>query len=139
MRCWAFNAAAQNVGQMITYFSTAVHRYTMDDYLNTWGAELRSLIQVRSYNELASLQWLAGGTYIFSDIERLTRAQGLLVADLWRQLDAAGSNVRLLNHPLRALRRTGLLQSLHAAGRNQFNVHCVTGSRSELQFPVFIR
>ena len=124
---------------MITYFVTGAHRYTMDKYLDTWGTELRRLIQVRTYNDLASLQWLPGGTYIFSDLERLTPALSLLVADLWAQLEAAGSSVRLLNHPLRALRRADLLNALHAAGRNDFNAYRLTDDRSKIRFPAFVR
>jgi hypothetical protein len=124
---------------MITYFVTAAHRYTMDMYLDTWGFDLRKMIQVRAYSDLASLQWLPGGAYIFSDLERLTPALTLLAADLWNQLEAAGPNVRLLNHPGRALRRVELLQALHAAGRNQFNVHRSTDDRSKIRFPVFVR
>jgi hypothetical protein len=111
----------------------------MDMYLDNWGADWRSMIQVRAYSELASLQWLPGGTYIFSDLERLTPALSLLVADLWTQLEAAGPSVRLLNHPLRALRRTDLLNTLHAAGRNDFNAYRLTDDRSKIRFPAFVR
>ena len=111
----------------------------MDLYLDSYGADLRSVIQVRPYSDLASLQWLPGGTYIFTDLERLTPALSLLVADLWAQLEAAGSSVRLLNHPLRALRRADLLNALHAAGRNDFNVYRLTDDRSKIRFPAFVR
>jgi hypothetical protein len=124
---------------MITYFVTPAHRYTMDTYLETWGAELRAMIQVRGYHELAGTRWLPGGTYIFSDLERLTPALTLLAAEVWKQLEAAGPRVRLLNHPARTLRRTELLQSLHASGRNDFKVHPITKGRSQLRFPVFLR
>jgi hypothetical protein len=111
----------------------------MDMYLDTWGTDLRSMIQVRAYSDLASLQWLPGGTYIFTDLERLTPALSLLVADLWAQLEAAGSSVRLLNHPLHALRRPDLLNTLHAAGRNDFNAYRLTDDRSKIRFPAFVR
>src|ERR1043165_6269123 len=110
---------------MISYLVTPAHRDTMDTYLETWGAELRSMIQVRGYHELAGARWLPGGTYIFSDLERLSPTLTLLAAEVWEQLEAAGPYVCLLNHPARVLRRTDLLKSLHASGRNQFNVHAV--------------
>lgn len=124
---------------MITYFVTGAHRYTMDMYLDNWAADWRSLIQVRAYSDLASLQWLPGGTYIFSDLERLTPALSELVADLWTQLEAAGSSVRLFNHPARALRRLELLQALHTGGRNDFNAYRLTDDRSKIRFPAFVR
>ena len=124
---------------MITYFVTAAHRYTIDLYLDSYGADLRSNIQVRAYSDLASVQALPGGTYIFTDLERLTPALSVLVADLWTQLEAAGPAVRLFNHPLRALRRTELLQALHAGGRNDFNAHRLTDDRSKIRFPAFVR
>lgn len=124
---------------MITYFVTGAHRYTMDLYLDSYGADLRSVIQVRAYSDLASVQWLPGGTYIFSDLERLTPALSVLVADLWTQLEAAGPRVRLFNHPLRALRRLELLQALHAGGRNDFNAYRLADDRSKIRFPAFVR
>jgi hypothetical protein len=124
---------------VITYFVTQAHRYTMDTYLETWGADLRAMIQVRGYHELAGLQSLPGGTYIFSDLERLTPALALLAAEVWKQLQAAGSYVRLLNHPTRVLRRMDLLQTLHASGRNQFQAHHVINGRAQVRFPAFLR
>jgi hypothetical protein len=111
----------------------------MDEYLDSYGADLRFVIQVRAYSDLASLEWLPGGTYIFTDLERLTPGLSLLVADLWAQLEAAGSSVRLLNHPLRALRRADLLNTLHAAGRNDFIAYRLTDDRSKIRFPAFVR
>ncbi len=124
---------------MITYFVTAAHRYTIDLYLESWGFDLRQMIQVRVYSDLAGVQSLPGGTYIFSDLERLTPAMTVLVADLWRQLEAAGPNVKLVNHPERALRREGLLKALHAAGKNDFRIYRVTDDLTNIRFPVFIR
>ena len=127
------------IPKMITYFVTGDHRYTMDEYLDNWGDGWRSMIQIRAYSEFASLQWLPGGTYIFSDLERLTPALSRLVADVWAQLEAAGPSVRLLNHSLRALRRSDLLNTLHTAKRNDFNAYRLTDDRSKIRFPAFVR
>lgn len=125
---------------MITYFVNGERgRNTMDMYLDSWGRDLRPTIQVHFYSELAFVQWLPGGTYIFSDLERLTPALSLFAAELWNQLAAAGSKVRLLNHPGQALRRVELLRALHAAGRNQFNIYRASDDRSTMRFPVFVR
>jgi len=124
---------------MITYFVTQAHRYTMDTYLDTWGAPLRSRIQVRTYRDLASLEWLPSGACIFSDLERLSPAQARLAAEVWSQLEEAGPAMRLLNHPERGLRRADLLRRLHAAGRNAFDVHPAASPSGAVRFPVFVR
>lgn len=124
---------------MITYFVTGAHRYTMDMYLDAWGVALRPMIQVRPYSDLASIQSLPGGTYIFSDLERLTPGLSILVEDLWNQLAAAGSNVRLFNNPARVLRRVELLRALRETGRNDFNIYSATEDRTKIRFPVFVR
>jgi hypothetical protein len=124
---------------MITYFVTTTHRYTMDRYLQTWGAALQPIIQVRNYGQLAQTQWLPGGTYIFSDLERLTSTQRAIATEVWQQLEAAGSSVRLFNHPTRVLQRPDFLRALHANGRNEFNVYRVSETRTPARFPVFLR
>lgn len=124
---------------MITYFVTGAHRYTMDMYLDAWGVDLRPMIQVRPYSDLASVQWLPGGTYIFSDLERLTPGLSTLAAELWNQLAVVGPSVRLFNHPGQVLRRVELLRALHEAGRNDFKIYSVYEDRTKIRFPVFVR
>jgi len=124
---------------MITYFVTTAHRYTMDRYLHSWGAALQPIIRVCNYGQLARTQWLPGGTYIFSDLERLTAAQRAIAAEVWRQLEAAGPSIRLFNHPTQALSRLEFLRALHAAGRNEFAVHRVGETGAPIRFPVFLR
>ena len=124
---------------MITYFVTAAHRYTMDIYLQSWGAALRPIIKVHNYGQLAEMEWLPGGTYIVSDLERLTHYQRALAAEVWNQLQAAAPNVRLLNHPTQVVLRAELLRTLHATGRNEFNAYRVSETRTPGRFPVFLR
>src|SRR5690606_24397673 len=78
-------------------------------------------------------------TYIFADLERLAPADLERAAGLWHQLEESGAPVRLLNHPLRALRRYDLLRTLHEHGINGFDVYRLTEPRRPARFPVFIR
>jgi hypothetical protein len=48
---------------------------------------------------------LPNGTYIFSDLDRLTKIQAALAALVWEQLALGGRSVQLLNHPQRSRRR----------------------------------
>jgi hypothetical protein len=102
---------------------------------------------------------------VFADLERLSAEQRMAAAAVWGRLATLGSRVRLLNHPLRTLRRYDLLRALQTRGVNDFGVHRLPraalvrlpsrasalisagahlvqgrrGSPSRLRFPVFVR
>lgn len=124
---------------MIFYLVTAQHGYTMESYLQNWGRMLAPRIQVLYYEKLPTIRRLPLGTYIFSDLERLSPWQRAAAAQVWDQLSKAGPGMRLLNHPLLASRRYELLHMLHRLGRNCFQVIRATEGRACLRFPVFIR
>jgi hypothetical protein len=121
---------------MIFYLVTPEHRYTIDVYLGEWGRSLRSRVRVVPYTRLLYRRRFARGTYIFSDLERLSGVELATSAALADALLAAGA--RVLNHPARALRRYPLLRALHAAGINRFNAHWLD-CRGEARLPVFLR
>ncbi len=105
---------------MIYYIVTAKHSYTIGTYLASWGRSLVGLIRPISYEELLKREQLSGGTYIFSDLERLSPAQTEIAVQIWEQLSQAGPRVRLFNHPGRTLRRYDLLRALYKSGKNRF-------------------
>ncbi len=105
---------------MIFFLSTAQHRYTVRPLLKSWTPALAAEVVLLPYEALPSNHDLPPGTYIFSDVERLTEAQRTLAARVYDQLAAAGSAVRILNHPARSLRRYDLLHALHERGLNHF-------------------
>jgi hypothetical protein len=109
----------------------------MGDYLKSWGGPSHPVIKILTYEGLPTI--LPRGTYVFSDLERLTPAQSVLVADVRDQLAAAVDGVRLLNHPIRSLRRFALLRQLSAAGRNAFRLFRASEPLDGLRFPVFLR
>jgi hypothetical protein len=77
-------------------------------------------------------------TYVFTDLERVPPPRLGELAKEWEELEAAGGN-RLLNHPVRALRRYELLRTLYEAGMNQFNIYRLDEIRRPSRYPVFIR
>jgi hypothetical protein len=124
---------------MIYYLVTARHRYTINRYLASWGVKLIPRIRLLVYEDLNKLRSLPLGTYIFSDIERLTPQQTEMAAGAWEKLSSAGKGIRLLNHPTRSMRRYELLRTLYERGLNQFNIYRLTELRKPEKFPVFLR
>ena len=121
---------------MIFYLVTPEHRYTIDVYLGEWGRALRSRVRVVPYTGLSYRRRFARGTYVFSDLERLSAVELAAAAALADALLAAGA--RVLNHPGRVLRRYPLLRALHDAGINRFNAHSLE-RRDEARLPAFLR
>ncbi|APR81589.1 Hypothetical protein A7982_06938 [Minicystis rosea] len=123
---------------MIYYLVTRHHRYTMGDYLASWGRDLGAMVRVVPYGALPANRDLPAGTYVFSDLERTTALQRHLLAAVADQL-AAHPGIRLVNHPIRSLRRYELLQRLHADGSNRFAARRATDLDAPLRYPVFVR
>jgi len=95
-------------------------------------------VRVVTYEQIRDGKLLPGHTYVFADIERLSRRQLALAGRIWRALADADVPTRLLNHPLRVRRRYDLLAELHARRVNNFRAHRVTELRRP-RFPVFLR
>ena len=124
---------------MIFYVVTGSHLYTMTSFLETYGRHLASRVKLVFYEQLTRMQYFPAGTYIFSDIERLSPAMTEVAAQVWNTLSAAGDHIRLLNHPTQSMRRYELLRTLYEEGSNGFNIYRLTEHRKPEQFPVFIR
>lgn len=124
---------------MIYYVVTARHSYTMEYYLKTYGRALNGRMQLVFYEELAGIKGLPFGTYIFSDLERLSAEHLRLAAEVREQLARATPQLRLLNHPLRTLRRYELLSKLYELKMNSFRVSRASDLNTPHRFPVFIR
>jgi hypothetical protein len=122
---------------MIHFITTARHTYPVADYLKSWAGPAQAMIRILSYETLPTI--LPRGTYIFSDLERLSADQAVLAGEVWRQLAASGPAIRLLNHPLSAARRMTLLERMYAAGRNRFRAYRATDGALTPAFPVFVR
>lgn len=124
---------------MIFYVVTGPHLYTMTGFLETYGRYLASRVKLVFYEQLTGMRHFPAGTYIFSDIERLSPAMTEVAAQVWNTLSAAGDHIRLLNHPTQSMRRYELLRMLYEEGSNRFNIYRLTERRKPDHFPVFIR
>lgn len=125
---------------MIYYLVTANHQYTMRGYLRSWGKLLRETIQIIPYEKLATYESLTYGTYIFSDLERLSPEQKSAATEFQTRILEHSGEVRTLNNPSRSLCRYNLLKALEKAGYNDFRTYRFMESlNTQLRFPVFIR
>ncbi len=124
---------------MIFYLVTKEAHYTMDQYMRSWGPSPGGRIQIILYEDLLRFRILKPGTYIFSDLERLSPRKLTIACQVWKALSEAGSRVRLLNDPSRVLCRYDLLRKLFNDGKNCFNAIRVGESLDSLHYPVFVR
>ena len=124
---------------MIHLLVTRAHDYTVQEYLQIWGRDLRGRIAACCYEDLAFGPRLAPGTYIFGDLERLTEPQMELARLAWRQMAQRPGDFRLLNDPSKVLRRYEMLKALHAVGINRFTAHKMNNGSLPKRFPLFLR
>lgn len=124
---------------MIYYLVTQKHAYTIRSFINIWAKGLLPRIKVLSYESLPHRRSLKQGTYIFSDIERLTQEQAKVLSAIWEELASVNSELQLLNHPLLSMRRYKLLRALYEQGVNRYNIYRLAECQLPRRFPVFIR
>jgi hypothetical protein len=122
---------------MITFLVTGEHAYTIAPLKKGYGVPVPEVASV-SYAEITREATLPSGTYIFSDLERLSDAELLWASDLFRCISASPGS-RALNDPARVRVRYGLLRALHAAGLNGFDAYRADGVPRPARFPVFVR
>ena len=127
---------------MICYLVTERHAYTIRFYLKNWGRPVAERIRVQTYvsmfGDLDKFE-ARPGTYIFSDIERLSGPVPYRCAEAWKRISDLGGSARLLNHPTRSMRRYELLRTLFESGRNAFNAYRLVAGGQPRRWPVFIR
>jgi hypothetical protein len=113
------------------------YRDTIDSYLQIWARSLNQKVRSIAYESLRPQVSLAGSTFIFSDVERLTDQECERAAAIASKIKDAGA--RVLNCPSKALRRYSLLRALHTQGLNPFNVYREAEIDEQIRFPVFVR
>src|SRR6185437_829778 len=78
------------------------------------------------------------GTYLFTDLERLTPWELQVAAEAYSVL-AADNRCRVLNDPARVMTRYELLRNLREEGINDFDVIRADDRRWPDRYPVFLR
>ena len=108
-------------------------------YVTSWGTMPESRMRFLYYDEFPQRRELPAGTYIFSDLERLTHIELKVAVETWRQLSRVRPRVRLLNDPARVPGRYELLRMLHERGENQYRVARLEELPRSLRYPVFLK
>ena len=124
---------------MIVYLCSHGQRAVMSAYLGYWGRDVAEHFNLMSYRQLFRSRRLHRGSYIFSDIERLSAPEREKVAVVWNELRNAWPDCRLLNHPLKVMKRYPLLRTLHDSGINAFTAYRYLDNPRPDRFPVFIK
>ena len=94
-------------------------------------------ITVLIYDDVLQRLSLPRGTYVFTDIDRLSSGDLIRAARLYRRLAEGGC--RVLNDPAEVKTRFALLRALHDAGENPINAYRVDEGVAPRRFPVFVR
>jgi len=124
---------------MIHFLVTADHHYTLSKFFEHWGAKLRPQIRIVHYESRPWRRIAPAGTWVYTDLERLTPDELAEARDFFQRLSADRSRWRLLNNPGAVLRRHDLLNLLAERGVNGFRAYRVNALPDSLRFPVFLR
>ena len=119
---------------MIRFLHTRGHDYTVSYIKADPNAPP---IKCVNYDALIRARKLPGGTYIFTDIDRLSVWDLEHASHLYLQMKSVG--LRVLNNPATVRTRYPLLRALRAAGLNDFNAYRIDELESIERYPVFIR
>lgn len=109
----------------------------IENYLKTRATPIQSIVTPHAFEDVLAMDEVPGGTWIFAGICTLTPSGRQLASNLHTSLQASGC--RVLNDPVRSLRRYDLLQAMYDAGVNQFRAVRAADYAGGLRFPVFIR
>ena len=119
---------------MIFYLVTREHGYTIRPYAEGWDR-----MRLLAYQDLFASVQCDAGTYVFTDLDRLTPSEQGLAVSVWRQLAPHAPAVRLLNDPARVPARYELLCALAHAGINRYRAWLASEELGGVRFPVFVR
>jgi len=119
---------------MIQFLHSRGHSYTVKEVKTACKAPA---IRCVHYDALIRARSLPGGTYIFTDVDRLSFWDLEHASHLYLQMKNAG--LRVLNNPAVVRTRYPLLRALRAAGLNDFNAYRVDEMDAVERYPVFVR
>jgi hypothetical protein len=125
---------------MVVFFISRIGRFTLERFFKTWGAALAPKVELVYYEQLSHVGELCrAGTYVFTDLERLTPAGLQTASELADTLAAMPDAPTIINHPSRVMLRYDLLRVLHERGVNSFRAHRALPVPTDLRYPVFLR
>jgi hypothetical protein len=119
---------------VIFYLVTREHGYTIKPYAEGWDR-----MCLLAYDGLFARALCDAGTYVFTDLDRLTPSEQALAVSIWRQLAPHAPAVRLLNDPAKVPARYELLCALAHAGINRYRAWPASEDLGRVRFPVFVR
>ena len=122
---------------MIYYLVTAEDRITIDNYLFVQRSLMR-FIKPLLFSTFTDIETHQAGTYLYSNVDRLSHADREAVIDTAISLDRR-SDIVQWNHPVRALARYELLKKLQSENINTYNVYRPTENIEGLRYPIFVR
>ncbi len=124
---------------MIIFVAPKQETWCMESFLRQEGRALARRITILNYENVADLQELPIGAYIFAAIDQLSRTETELAHLCWDALSAISPSVTILNHPAKVLCRYDLLKTCFELQRNTFRVFRASQFYRCRNFPVFIR
>ncbi len=128
---------------MIYCLITRQHAYTIQEFLQTWGRRLVLRFRFVYYDELVRWHEVPVGTYLFTDLERLSPPQMALARHVAGRLETSTDPTRrIVNDPRRVLLRYDLLRALNDRGINDFRpwrLDELDTPGASPRYPVFLR
>ncbi len=141
---------------MIFFVVTEDGSRSLHTYLAGRGSVLADRLRVVLYSELARMDRLPLGTWVFAETDRLDTAHRDLAVLVAERLAEAGAGARVLNDPRKVRLRLDLLRAAHEAGVNEHRAWAAPDIRFDtrarahngdsqtvradsLRYPVFIR
>jgi hypothetical protein len=124
---------------MIFFTAPSQETWCMEAYLQQNGGTLLSRIKVLTFDDIAAQQELPLGSYIFSAIDQFSPTEREIALQCWEKLSEASSEITLINHPARVLRRYDLLMACFELKRSVHRVVRASQFFRCRNFPVFIR
>ena len=124
---------------MVRFLTTRGHEYTAQKLADgKMGGARVPPCAVENYDRFLRREKVPCGTYIFTDLERLTPWELRLVAEAYAKL-AADGRCHVLNNPACVMSRYELLRNLREEGINHFDVIRADERRWPVRYPVFLR
>lgn len=120
------------------HFLAPAGQDNIPEYLGLWGRDLAKRCRILDYESLPLQTRFDRGAYVLTSLDRLSPLQERLLGELHRRL-IGNEGFRILNDPVRTLRRLDLLTELWRLKLNDFRGVRAIADLTHLRYPVFVR